>query len=76
MDIDTTFFSERDSLNLRYDLADTGIYICAPDVLLLFSDNFDYQHIQRDFVRGVLSEEELGNKIFLHELRNEYAVQV
>jgi hypothetical protein len=76
VDVDTTFFSERDSLSLRYDLMDTGIYICAPEVLLLFSDNFDFQHIQRDFIRGVLSEEELGNKLFVHELRNTYAAQV
>lgn len=68
VDVDTAFFSERDCLALRYDLTDCGIYICAPDVLVLFSDNFDFQHIQRDFIRGVLSEEELGNKLFVHEL--------
>ena len=28
---------------VRADLADTQIYLCAPEVLLLFSDNFDYQ---------------------------------
>lgn len=66
--MDTAFFSERDCVALRYDLTDCGIYICAPDVLVLFSDNFDFQHIQRDFIRGVLSEEELGNKLFVHEL--------
>ncbi len=26
------------------------------------------QNIRRDFVPGVLSEEELGNKLYLHEL--------
>ena len=72
VDVDTTFFSERDKLSLRYDLADCGIYICAPEVLMLFSDNFDFQHIQRDFIHGILSEEELGNKLFVHELCGEY----
>ena len=74
--MDTAFFSERDCVGLRYGVADAGIYICAPEVLLLFSDNFDFQHVQRDFLRGVLSEEELGNKLYLHELRGEYAAQV
>lgn len=69
-------FSERDAVAVRADLADVGIYICAPEVLVLFSDNFDFQHIQRDFIRGVLSEEELGNKLFVHMLQNEYAAHV
>lgn len=34
------------------------------------------QNIKRDFVSGVLSEEELGNKLFVHELRHEYAARV
>ena len=28
---------------VRTDLVDTGIYVCEPDVLALFSDNWDYQ---------------------------------
>lgn len=28
---------------MRTDLVDTGIYLCEPDVLALFSDNWDYQ---------------------------------
>jgi hypothetical protein len=60
---------------VRYDLHDAGVYVCAPDVLLLFSDNFDFQHVQRDFLRGVLSEQELGNKLYVHELAREYAAQ-
>ena len=43
---------------------------------MLFSDNFDYQNLHRDFISGVLSEEELGNKIYLHLANNEYAVGV
>ena len=41
--VDAHFWSETDSVEVRADLADTYIYICAPEVLLLFSDNFDYQ---------------------------------
>lgn len=28
---------------VRTDMVETSIYICAPEVLMLFSDNFDYQ---------------------------------
>ena len=34
------------------------------------------QNVRREFVTGVLSEEELGNKIFVHQLRNGYAARV
>lgn len=35
------------------------------------------QNVRREFITGVLSEEELGNKIFVHELgRSEYAERV
>ena len=36
---------------------DCYIDICSPEVLLLFTDNFDYQHLRRDFVKGILSDE-------------------
>lgn len=61
---------------MRNDLISTQIYICAPAVLVLFSDNFDYQNIRRDFLNGVLCEEDLGNKIYIHEIPGEYAVRV
>ena len=41
--IDAHFWGETDEVEIRSDLADTHIYICAPEVLMLFSDNFDYQ---------------------------------
>ena len=41
--IDAHFWGETDQVEIRSDLAHTHIYICAPEVLMLFSDNFDYQ---------------------------------
>lgn len=74
--VDATFFAERDTLSVRTDLADAEVYICAPEVLLLYADNFDFQHMRRDFITGVLSEEELGNKLYVYELEAEYAMRV
>lgn len=50
--VDASLFSERDQSQVRCDLMDTQIAICAPEVLMLFSDNFDYQNLRRDFVTG------------------------
>lgn len=41
--LDAEHFSGHNDLMLRTDLLNLHVYICAPEVLLLFSDNFDYQ---------------------------------
>ncbi|KAK9841354.1 hypothetical protein WJX74_004422 [Apatococcus lobatus] len=74
--IDADLFGERDAIQMRTDLLDTHICICAPEVLVLFSDNFDFQNIRRDFVSGVLSEEELGNKLHVYIIQHDYAARV
>eukprot|EP00983_Pelagomonas_calceolata_P100058 1158527-Pelagomonas_calceolata.AAC.12 len=38
---------------------DTQISICAPEVLMLFSDNFDYQSLKPDFITGVRAERDV-----------------
>ena len=46
-------------------------------MLYLFTDNFDYQHIRQDFIRGLLSDEIMGNKIYMHEIEGtDYAARV
>eukprot|EP01135_Chromosphaera_perkinsii_P012451 Nk52_evm62s2657 gene=Nk52_evmTU62s2657 len=68
-------FSGANEVELRYDLLDAYISICTPDVPVLFSDNFDFQD-RNDFIRGVLVDEILGNKIHVHVLKDEYAARV
>lgn len=41
--LDAEYFCGHPELLLRTDLVNLHVYICAPEVLLLFSDNFDYQ---------------------------------
>lgn len=55
---------------------DAEVYVCAPEVLMLFTENFDYQNIRKDFITNVLSEEELGNKIYLHRFPKAYAQHI
>lgn len=50
--IDAALFSERDGVQIRTDLMDTHISICAPEVLMLFTDNFDFANLKKDFIPG------------------------
>lgn len=75
--LDATLLTEtKSSLQLRYDLMDSNISICTPEVLMLFTDNFDWQTFHGDFLAGVLGNEILGNKLFVHTVsRDEYAAR-
>ena len=44
-------------LNHVYVMQDCYIDICSPEVLSLFTDNFDYQHLRRHFVKGLLLDD-------------------
>ena len=75
--VDASLFSDHANVRVQTDLLDCNVDICAPEVLYLFTDNFDYQNIRRDFVVGTLNERELGNDIYAHFLeKHEYAVRV
>jgi translation initiation factor eIF-2B subunit epsilon len=61
-------------LDIRQDLIDCRIDICAPDVLTLYSDNFDHQSPRKDFLFGVLKDHELNGKtIHVHVAEGSYA---
>ena len=40
---------EHVALQFRYDLLDCHIDICSPEVMIHFSDNYDYQDIRRNY---------------------------
>jgi translation initiation factor eIF-2B subunit epsilon len=65
------------AIDIRYDLIDCQIDICSLNVLALFTENFDYQDMRKDFVRGILQCDILGHKIGCYELASdEYAARV
>jgi translation initiation factor eIF-2B subunit epsilon len=49
-------------LDIRQDLIDCRIDICTPEMLSLWSDNFDNQSPRKDFLHGVLKDHELNGK--------------
>jgi translation initiation factor eIF-2B subunit epsilon len=64
-------------IDIRGDLVDCQIDICTPDVLGLWSDNFDYKSIRSSFLRGVLQDYELNGKtIHTHIIEEGYVSRV
>ena len=62
---------------LRYDLLDTGVSICAPDFLHCFSDNFDYHKIREHVMKDYLTSEIYTDKFSAYILpKHQYLTQV
>ncbi|KAL3030485.1 hypothetical protein AAZX31_03G222700 [Glycine max] len=74
--LDKSLLADNPSLSLHHDKQDCYIDICSPEVLSLFTDNFDYQHLRRHFVKGLLLDDIMGYKIFVHEIHSDYAARI
>ncbi|KAK3077936.1 hypothetical protein LTS18_008866, partial [Coniosporium uncinatum] len=75
--IDPELLKENQELDVRQDLIDCGIDICTPDVLALWSDNFDFEAPRRGFLFSVLKDYELNGKtIHTHVVSDYYAARV
>ncbi len=61
---------------VRNDLMDCQIDICSVEVPALFTENFDYQDIRKDFLTGILESELLGKTVYAHILHEGYAAHV
>jgi translation initiation factor eIF-2B subunit epsilon len=77
LSIDPELLSDHQELDIRQDLIDCGIDICTPDVLALWSDNFDFQAPRKGFLHSVLKDYELNGKTFhTHIVSDHYAARV
>lgn len=77
VNLDPNLLSEHAEIEVREDLIDCYIDICTPDVLGLWSDNFDYQSVRTSFLFGVLKDYELNGKtIHTHIIADQYAARV
>lgn len=74
--LDKSLLSDSCAFQLHNDKEDCYIDICSQEVLSLFTDNFDYQHLRRHFVKGLLVDDIMGYKIFTHEIGSSYAARV
>lgn len=76
INIDPELLSTHGEIEIREDLIDCYVDICTPDVLSLWSDNFDYQSIRKSFLFGVLKDYELNGKtIHTYIVREQYAAR-
>jgi len=56
------------SYELRYDLYDTQIYICSPDLLYFLKDNFDCKELNEAFINDVNGVDSLvDSKVYYYE---------
>ncbi|CAN0920557.1 Probable translation initiation factor eIF-2B subunit epsilon [Linum grandiflorum] len=74
--LDNLLLADRPSISLHNNKQDCYIDICSQEVLSLFTDNFDYQHLRRHFVKGLLVDDIMGYKIFTHEIHSSYAARI
>lgn len=69
-------FKNHPDVLIHNDLIDCRLDICSIEVPALFTENFDYQNMRTDFIRGILGSEILGKTIFCHILVDSYATSV
>lgn len=74
--LDIEVLAEQKNVAFRNDLIDCRIDICTVDVPALFQENFDYDNIRADFVRGILTSDLLGKTIYTHIIDSKYAARV
>lgn len=74
--IPTLYLKDHEQIRFHYDLIDCHIDICSPDILVQFSDNFDYANVRKHFICNEVQNYELGNKIHGHIVKTEYAAKV
>lgn len=74
--LDLKILLKHDTVKVRNDLIDCNIDICSPDVPALFTENFDYQDIRKDFMHGILTDDLLGKQIHCHVAKDTYASRV
>lgn len=75
--LDPDMLKAHSQLEVREDLIDCFIDICTPDVLSLWSDNFDYQSVRQSFLSEVLKDYELTRKtIHTYVVVDQYAARV
>lgn len=66
-----------DEFVIRNDLIDCHVDICLPHVPQIFQENFDYQTLRNDFVRGILTSDLLKKTIYAYITDgSEYAARV
>ena len=62
-------FENAKAVDVRRDLLDCRLYICSPQLLMLFTDEFDCQDMD-DFLTFIHSQEIADNCVFAEVIRD------
>ncbi|CAG8733574.1 2809_t:CDS:10 [Cetraspora pellucida] len=76
MIMDMEVFKKHADVQIRNDHIDCQIDICSVEVPALFTENFDYQDVRKDFVYGILTSDLLEKTIYCHLVKDVYAARV
>ncbi len=77
IDIPDEILLEHMEIRVMSNLVDTGIDICTPEVLALWSESFDADKPRSQFLHNILKDYELNGKtIHIEILNNSYAARV
>jgi translation initiation factor eIF-2B subunit epsilon len=55
-------FKDPKRLEVRYDLVESGVIICSPEVLHYFSENFDYHSLRDHLMKDILTSDIYNDK--------------
>ncbi|ORX61897.1 hypothetical protein DM01DRAFT_1379780 [Hesseltinella vesiculosa] len=71
-----SLFEQHQEIELRNDLVDPRVDICSVEVPALFTENFDWQRLRRDFVHGIITSDILGKTIYTHLVSEAYIAHI
>lgn len=76
VNIDPEVLEDVEEFVIDNDLIDCHVDICTAQVPTIFTENFDYQSLRSDFVKGLLSSDLLKKHIYAYITSDEYAARV
>lgn len=72
----TTSLLENKKVSVRFDIAQSGIHICSKEVLVHFSDNYDYKDVYDDYLTREVDNIEFGYCYYVYFNDNAYSRRI
>ncbi|CDS06747.1 hypothetical protein LRAMOSA09274 [Lichtheimia ramosa] len=76
IEISPEIFENHSQFEFRNDLVDPFLDICSVEVPALFTENFDWQQLRKDFVHGILTSDILGKTIYTEIVSEPYVARI
>lgn len=76
VNIDPEVLEDIEEFEIKNNLIDCHVDICTATVPTIFQENFDYQNLRSDFVKGVLSSDLLKKHIYSYITKDHYSARV